>query len=79
MKHDAVESWFKAHYQTNDHIGCLLASRITDALLGHGLSYGEVSKLVYDECHKLTHELSNGDWLEMPNGDTYIKVYSVGK
>lgn len=60
-------------------VGCMIAQRITSALTGHGIDYAELSKIVYSECMDIGLEQSNGDWIEMPNGDTYTKTFSVNK
>jgi len=60
-----------------DNIGCAIAQRITAALTGHGIPYQELSDIIYKECLDIAREQNNGDWLEMPNGDTYTKTYTI--
>lgn len=60
-------------------VGCMIAQRITSALTGHGIPYDELSKIIYKECMDIGLEQSNGDWIEMPNGDTYTKTFSVNR
>lgn len=62
-----------------DNIGCMIAQRISSALLGLGLSYKEVTDVVYKECLDIAKEHTLGDWIEMPNGDTYTKTFEVKK
>ena len=63
-----------------NNIGCRIAQRITSALVGIAhRDYAVISKIVYNECMDIANEHHNGDWLEMPNGDTYTKTFTVGK
>jgi hypothetical protein len=62
-----------------ESIGCMIAQRITSLMTGYGLTYEQVCKLVYGELDQIATEQVNGDWLEMPNGDTYTKTYTVDK
>ena len=59
------------------NIGILLAQRLTSALSLHGIMFDALATVVYDELLKIAHEQVNGDWLEMPNGDTYTKTFTV--
>lgn len=60
-----------------NNIGCRIAQRLTSALTGLGISYDQLAKIVYSEMLAIAHEQVNGDWLEMPNGDTYTKTFTV--
>lgn len=62
-----------------ENIGCYIAQRLTMALTGNGIDYDKLSKIVYDECQAIANEHSNGDWLAMPNGDTYTKTFTVNQ
>lgn len=53
-------------------IGCVLARRLTSALVGLGIPYARVTDLVYSECRKIASEAGTGDWLEFPDGTTFI-------
>jgi len=59
------------------NIGCAIAQRLTSALSGLGLPHDQVSKIVYDECRAIASELEKGDWLEMPDGDTFSMTLKV--
>ena len=61
-----------------ENTGCRIAQRLTAALSGHGIAYAVLSKIIYQECQDIAKEQINGDWLEMPNGDTYTKTFTVG-
>lgn len=39
--------------------------------------YDALATVVYDELLEIAHEQISGDWLEMPNGDTYTKTFTV--
>lgn len=58
-------------------IGCMIAQRISAALLGLGIDYQIITDVVYQECLNIASEHEVGDWIEMPNGDTYTKTYTV--
>jgi hypothetical protein len=58
-----------------DNIGCVIAQRITAALTLMGISYDDLSKVVYKECSDIAKEQKLGDWLEMPNGSTYTLTF----
>lgn len=60
----------------NNNIGCMIAQRITSALTGMGIGYNQLADVIYKECIDIAKEQKNGDWLEMPNGDTYTKTYT---
>jgi hypothetical protein len=67
----------KANYM--EHVGCRIAQRVTAALCGNGYKYDEISGIIYAECMDIANEQYNGDWIEMPNGDTYTKSFTVKK
>ena len=59
-----------------EHIGCMIAQQITSALSGRcGLTYKELSDIVYGECMAIANYHRVGDWLEMPNGTTYTCTF----
>ncbi len=61
-----------------DNIGCRVSQRLTAALVGTAhKDYEVLSKLIYNEFMSIANEQRNGDWLEMPNGDTYTKTFTV--
>ena len=63
-------------------MGCVIAQRLTNSLLGllgFGISYEDIARMVYKEMLEISLELEDGDWLEMPNGDTFTKTFSVKK
>lgn len=62
---------------SNNNIGCMIAQRITNALTGNGIDYQVIADIIYKECIDIAREQNTGDWLEMPNGDTYTKTYTV--
>jgi hypothetical protein len=60
--------------------GVRLASRITDALvastlLAPGFAFNDVAHVIYGECLAIARDQKIGDWLEMPNGTTYVMVF----
>ena len=58
------------------HIGCLIAQQLTSALAGKcGLTYTELSDIIYGEFHALAAFHRKGDWLELPNGTTYTCTF----
>ena len=62
-----------------EKIGCYIAQRLTTALTGNGIDYETLSRMIYDEMQSISNEHSNGDWLTMPNGDTYTKTFTVNQ
>lgn len=60
-------------------IGERVAQRLTAALSGHGIPYDVLSRLVYSELQAMSDDHRLGDWIEMPNGNTYQLVYKVTK
>lgn len=54
-------------------IGCILAQRLTTALMGLGIPYAQIADIVYRELRDITNEQDSGDWLEMPNGQAYYR------
>ena len=59
------------------NVGIRIASRITDALIGHGIPYQDLVDIVYDTCITVAHAHVTGDWIEMPNGDVYTKTFTA--
>mgnify|MGYP001412429466 CR=1 FL=1 len=64
-----------------ENTGIMIAGRITNVLSGLGVSgaldnYDDLASLIYGECQAIANEQVNGDWIVMPNGDTYRKVFS---
>ena len=59
-----------------EHIGCLIAQQLTSALAGKcGLTYKELSDIIYGEFNALAEFHRKGDWLELPNGTTYTCTF----
>ena len=50
--------------------GLRIANIVTDSLLGKGLSYDVVSKIVYGICSDISEASEIDDWLEFPDGTT---------
>ena len=76
---DSITFVLKKKKENKNSVGCMIAQRITSSLIGLGIEYAELSKIVYSECMDIGLEQSNGDWIEMPNGDTYTKTFSTNK
>ena len=59
-----------------DNVGIMIANQITRALAGKcGLSYDDLSNIVYGECLEIARNAKVGDWVEMPNGATYTLTF----
>lgn len=54
-------------------IGCAIAQRLTDSMLGLGINYAKVAEIIYGELRTIAQEQRPGDWLELPGGITYTK------
>jgi len=63
--------------QGNFNVGCAISQRLTAALTGNGIPYEKLSKIIYGEMLDIALELRIGDWIEMPNGDTFTKTFSI--
>ena len=62
--------------RTMDNVGVMIANQITRALAGKcGLSYDDLSSIVYGECLEIARNATVGDWVEMPNGATYTLTF----
>jgi hypothetical protein len=62
-----------------DSIGCAIAQRLVNSLIGNGIVYHRLVDIIYKELRDIAEEQRNGDWLELPGGHTYTKTFSVGK
>ncbi|MDY0315459.1 MAG: hypothetical protein RBR32_10320 [Bacteroidales bacterium] len=58
-----------------DNIGFIIAQRITTILESRGLSYEELSEIIYGEFNSIAEDLKIGDWIEFPNGTKCICVF----
>ena len=73
-----VKNLKKGENKMDKNTGCRIAQRITASLCGQAFrDYEVISKLVYSECMAIAEDQENGDWIEMPNGDTYTKSFTV--
>jgi len=60
-----------------EKVGCAIARRMVDALVGEGIPYNRLVEIVYGEFERMSLNNTPGDWLELPNGDTYTLTFKV--
>ena len=59
-----------------DNIGVMIAQKLTAIIMiKTGITYGEASKIVYDEFNTMADECQLGDWISLPDGTTYTCTY----
>ena len=55
---------------TGTRLGQLLTEKIALHLRGES-EYGAISELIHGELMKLSQEVSEGDWIELPDGTAF--------
>ena len=63
----------------SQNIGIAIAQRLTYLLVGKGLNYNDLSEIVYGAFNQISKETNIGDWIELPNGDTFTKTFQIKK
>lgn len=62
-----------------DRVGCAIAYRITQSLLGLGIPYETISGVVYSEIESIAQDQEVGDWIVAPDGTTWELTYKPQK
>ena len=63
---------------THDNpIGVLIAQRLTNALTLLSIPYDDLVRVVYGTIREVDRELHQGDWLEFPSGNAYVKESAI--